>query len=105
MSMMKRVTGDIFQSCKIFSSNLLHFVFFQNLSFYLKLFVLEFFSFSRVVESTWGGKKEVINMTLNVEQASYTRDALSKALYARLFDFLVEVLKSFKHFKKFLYKK
>jgi len=44
---------------------------------------------SRVVESTWGGKKEVIEMTLNVEQANYTRDALTKSLYSRLFDYLV----------------
>ncbi|KAH0625909.1 hypothetical protein JD844_034278, partial [Phrynosoma platyrhinos] len=40
--------------------------------------------------SKWGGQSESINVTLNVEQASYTRDALAKGLYARVFDFLVE---------------
>ncbi|XP_058502779.1 myosin IEb [Solea solea] len=44
---------------------------------------------SRVMDSKWGGKSESIAVTLNTEQASFTRDALSKALYARLFDFLV----------------
>ncbi|KAJ8278563.1 hypothetical protein GJAV_G00088940 [Gymnothorax javanicus] len=47
---------------------------------------------SRKMDSKWGGKSESINVTLNVEQACYTRDALAKALYARLFDFLVEAI-------------
>ncbi|NXF11878.1 MYO1E protein, partial [Smithornis capensis] len=45
---------------------------------------------SRQMDSKWGGKSECICVTLNVEQACYTRDALAKALHARLFDFLVD---------------
>ncbi|XP_025966627.2 unconventional myosin-If [Dromaius novaehollandiae] len=45
---------------------------------------------SRKMDSKWGGRSESINVTLNVEQAAYTRDALAKGLYARVFDFLVE---------------
>lgn len=45
---------------------------------------------SRVMDSKWGGRSESIAVTLNTEQAAFTRDALSKALYGRLFDFLVE---------------
>lgn len=43
------------------------------------------------MDSKWGNAVESIDVTLNVEQACYTRDALSKALHARVFDFLVEV--------------
>uniref|UniRef100_A0A8C3SE46 Myosin motor domain-containing protein n=1 Tax=Chelydra serpentina TaxID=8475 RepID=A0A8C3SE46_CHESE len=46
---------------------------------------------SRKMDSRWGGKSEVIDVTLNAEQASFTRDALAKALYSRLFDYLVDV--------------
>ncbi|XP_043972563.1 myosin IEb isoform X1 [Gambusia affinis] len=45
---------------------------------------------SRVMDSKWGGKTESISVTLNTEQASFSRDALSKALYTRLFDYLVD---------------
>ncbi|CAM9890129.1 unnamed protein product [Lampetra planeri] len=47
---------------------------------------------SRQMDSKWGGKSETIEVTLNVEQANYTRDALAKALYARVFDYLVEAI-------------
>lgn len=43
----------------------------------------------RKMESKWGTQKEEIDMKLNVEQANYTRDAWVKAIYARLFDYLV----------------
>lgn len=46
---------------------------------------------SRKMDSKWGSAVESIDVTLNVEQACYTRDALSKALHARVFDYLVEV--------------
>uniref|UniRef100_A0A672NR10 Osteoclast-stimulating factor 1 n=1 Tax=Sinocyclocheilus grahami TaxID=75366 RepID=A0A672NR10_SINGR len=45
---------------------------------------------SRKIDGKWGGKSESIDVTLNVEQACFTRDALSKALHARVFDYLVE---------------
>uniref|UniRef100_A0AAR2IMN9 Osteoclast-stimulating factor 1 n=1 Tax=Pygocentrus nattereri TaxID=42514 RepID=A0AAR2IMN9_PYGNA len=45
---------------------------------------------SRKMDGKWGGKSESIDVTLNVEQACFTRDALTKALHARVFDYLVE---------------
>ncbi|CAG2209745.1 MYO1 [Mytilus edulis] len=45
---------------------------------------------SRTMDSKWGGKSEKTEVTFNVEQAEFARDALSKALYSRLFDYLVD---------------
>ncbi|KJH47424.1 myosin head [Dictyocaulus viviparus] len=44
---------------------------------------------ARKMESKWGTKTERIDVTLNVEQANYTRDAWVKTIYARIFDYLV----------------
>lgn len=46
---------------------------------------------SRTIETKAGSQQEKIDVTLNVQQAEYTRDALAKGLYARLFDYLVTV--------------
>lgn len=46
---------------------------------------------SRIMDGKWGRQTDRIEVTLNVEQALYTRNALAKALYSRLFDFLVQV--------------
>lgn len=50
---------------------------------------------SREFESKWGSQSESVDVTLNVEQALYTRDALAKDIYARLFDYLIKVSKQF----------
>ncbi|XP_052002573.1 myosin IEb isoform X2 [Xyrauchen texanus] len=47
---------------------------------------------SRIMDSKWGGKTESISVTLNTEQASFSQNALSKALYSRLFDYLVDAI-------------
>ncbi|XP_076172259.1 unconventional myosin-Ie isoform X2 [Ptiloglossa arizonensis] len=49
---------------------------------------------SREFESKWGSQSESVDVTLNVEQALYTRDALAKDIYARLFDYLIKRVNS-----------
>ncbi|XP_011162466.1 unconventional myosin-Ie isoform X1 [Solenopsis invicta] len=49
---------------------------------------------SREFESKWGSQSESVDVTLNVEQALYARDALAKDIYARLFDYLVKKVNS-----------
>lgn len=46
---------------------------------------------NRKMESKWGRESETISCNLNVEQAAFTRDAWAKSIYAKLFDFLVQV--------------
>ncbi|KAL0134329.1 hypothetical protein PUN28_001256 [Cardiocondyla obscurior] len=49
---------------------------------------------SREFESKWGSQSESLDVTLNVEQALYARDALAKDIYARLFNYLVKKVNS-----------
>jgi myosin I len=46
---------------------------------------------TKLISRTMNTSRELVHVTLNIEQATLTRDALAKAIYARLFDFLVEV--------------
>ncbi|XP_033123994.1 unconventional myosin-Ie-like [Anneissia japonica] len=62
--------------------------------FQIEKSILENKLISRKMDSKWGGKQESIKVTLNVEQAAYTRDALAKAVHTRIFDYLVESINS-----------
>ena len=44
---------------------------------------------SRTIETKASSQRERIEVSLNVEQAEYTRDALATGLSSRLFDYLV----------------
>ena len=46
---------------------------------------------SREMEDRWGGKAETLTVTFTTEQAASARDALSKEIYDRLFDWIVKV--------------
>lgn len=47
---------------------------------------------SRIFDSKWGGRSERMDVPLNMEQAKFTRDAWTKGLYARLFDYIVDTI-------------
>ncbi|CAF0864311.1 unnamed protein product [Brachionus calyciflorus] len=49
---------------------------------------------SRTIETKAGSMTEKIDVTLNVEQADHTKNALAKGIYARVFDYLVNVINS-----------
>ncbi|KAL3121077.1 hypothetical protein niasHT_005337 [Heterodera trifolii] len=44
---------------------------------------------TRQMQSKWGSTHEQVDVRFNTVKAAYTRDAWAKALYTRLFDFLV----------------
>ncbi|XP_076066450.1 unconventional myosin-Ie-like isoform X2 [Oratosquilla oratoria] len=46
----------------------------------------------RTFYSHWGGKSEKVEVTNNVEQAQFARDAWAKSLYARMFDYVVKTV-------------
>ncbi|OAF67597.1 hypothetical protein A3Q56_04676, partial [Intoshia linei] len=46
---------------------------------------------SREMDSKWGGQSEAIRVVYNYTQAHHAKDALSKTIYFRLFEYLVSV--------------
>jgi myosin heavy subunit len=43
------------------------------------------------MDSKWGQTQESIKVTLNIQQAEYTKNALAMGIYTRMFDYLVKV--------------
>ncbi len=95
---------DFLVAVRIYNHNSCLYLFFLNF-FLISSTVLDYPAFlfgvdkkylgskmiSRQMETKWGGQSDSVQVTLNTQQAAYARDALSKAIHARIFDYLVQV--------------